>query len=423
MKKLFPIIIALGIFALAYQVVVNFFINSHEINYSIKATNNSFVIDEKYRRVNGQDNYYFYVTDNRNDKYIFNFNEDYNKQKQILKDIKFYNPYDDLKCIAPIYKGDKVGGIVCNYKKDVVEYSYLANNKIEVKEFVESLERLGATRLDWKNNKVTSDNKMTNTSIFNVYKNNLVDNYTFMAWNYNGLFFMRKDKIVEKNYFNSDLYENTNSYLSGKYYYVFDFDKKIGKLNEITYINVEDFGKNVMSFPESLDDNMYINGSYKNNLYLTDLASKKQYVLNPYKDKAEVCGNKDDGYLILEDGNLKNISSKEYFKKKYYFDKSIKVDSLEKKFGNVNIFESDNYYYFKDQVNTFYKVDKSHLEIPVKLFKLDSVSDYLIRDDDILLISNDTMYFYSNNTGLIPIVRNNEFKYNYKNICNFYKKS
>lgn len=422
MKKLFPILVALGIFALAYQIVVNFFINSHEVDYSIKGQSNSFVINEKYKKTKGSDNYYFYVTDNRKDKYIFSFVKDYNKQKQIIKDIKFYNPYDDLKCIAPIYKDNNVGGIICTYKKEIVEYSYLVKNNINVEDFVESLETYGS-RLDWKNNKVTSDNKMSNTSIFNVYKDNLIDNYTFMAWNYNGLFFMKKDKIVEKNYFNNDLYDNTNSYLAGKYYYVFDFDKKIGKLNEITYINVEDYGRNVMSFPETLDDNMYINGSYKNNLYITDLSTKKQYVLNPYKDKAEECGNKEKGYLILESGKLKDITYQEYFKKKYFFDQSVKVEQLEKEFGNINIFESNNYYYFKDQNNVFYKVDRNHLDVKVKLFKVDNVSDYLVRDDDIILISGDTLYFYSNNTGLIPIVKNNEFKYNFKNICNFYKKS
>ena len=36
-----------------------------------------------------------------------------------------------------------------------------------------------------------------------------------------------------------------------------------------------------------------------------------------------------------------------------------------------------------------------------------------------MVVSEDTVYFYNDDIGLLPMYVNSELKYNYKNICNF----
>ena len=71
---------------------------------------------------------------------------------------------------------------------------------------------------------------------------------------------------------------------------------------------------------------MYINGVFDNNLYLTDLKTKTQFALNPYKLESEVVGEGSE-YTILKNNQLEKINSRDYFKAKYYFN-TVNVDNI-----------------------------------------------------------------------------------------------
>ena len=47
---------------LAFQVIINFFVKEHEVEYSIASENKTYEIKEKYRK-DGKDYYDFYVVD------------------------------------------------------------------------------------------------------------------------------------------------------------------------------------------------------------------------------------------------------------------------------------------------------------------------------------------------------------------------
>ena len=98
------------------------------------------------------------------------------------------------------------------------------------------------------------------------------------------------------------------------------------------------------------------------------------------------------------------------------------VPTLEKKYGEIDIYESLNNYYFKTNDNSFYRVSKDYLDTPIKLFHFQSAADWKVSERDIMILSEDTVYLYTEGTGIKPIVKSKEFLFNYKNICNFYKK-
>lgn len=423
MKRIVQIIISLGLLTLFYQIVISFFINSHEVNYSVKLEDNSFIINEKFVKEKNKHTYDFFVTDENKEQFVFSTSKDFGKRKEVIKKIEYFEE-KNLKCILPIYKNKETGEIICKYDGELVNYNYLKSNNISINKFISKLKKDRYNNSSWSDKESNSKKyNMDNSSVFYIYEENLLKDYTFAFWNYNGLFLVGRDKIKNNVYYEKDLYDNSNSTIVGKYYFIFNFENSNSTIIDIDYINLEDYGKTTMTFPGQLSENMYINGVYKNKLYVTDLSSRIQFSLDPYKQEIKEVGNSNDGYFVVVDNNEKVIEEREYFKNKYYFKDEVEVKELDEKYKNIDIVEDGNYYYFKDDKNNFYKVNKEHLELPMKLFSFDSVSEWKVNDDDILIVSDDTMYFYTEDSGLVKIAKNKEFKFNYKNICNFYKKS
>ena len=114
------------------------------------------------------------------------------------------------------------------------------------------------------------------------------------------------------------------------------------------------------------------------------------------------------------------VNKRDFFSDKKYFD-IIKNDELKKKYGDIEFRESGNYYYFLKN-NEFYKVYKDNIEKPIKLVKTNKVVDWKANYNELIYIENDTLYLYTEGRGVRPIVKNSEFKFNYKNMGNFYKK-
>ena len=417
MRKMVFMLIALLIFFFAYQIIINFFITNHDFDYSIKTTDNSFLIHEKYYKDN-IDNYYFKIRDEDNNTFILSSNLDYNKQKQIIKNIVSYKD-DNISCILPIYKKDVVGEVSCIYKGSQVDYSYLETNNVNTKKMVNKMKKNGYI-FDNENKSISNIKKytMSNSSVFSVYEDNLEDNYTFAIWNYSGLFLISKNRIEEKKYYSIDQYDNSNSVIVGKYYFIFYFGDNDTTI-DINYINLEDFGRIPILLKNSLSNEMYVNGVWKNKLYVTDTKNKVQFEFSPINQEGKVISEKDKFYNLV-DNKLETISKKEFFDGEKLFN-NIEVKEINEKFGSVLIKQYKDFYYFlKD--DTFYKVFKDDMKHPIKLLQKSGIVDWDMDKGDIIFVSGDTMYLYSESKGIKPIVSNNEFKYNYKNICNFYKK-
>ena len=98
MKKLLPILFLLGAAALIFQIFVQFFMRHHEIDYSIITKDNSYLIHEKLKVDGKKNTYYFKLVDDNQDTYIFNLEHDYNRQDEIVKDVKYFND-ENLRCI------------------------------------------------------------------------------------------------------------------------------------------------------------------------------------------------------------------------------------------------------------------------------------------------------------------------------------
>ena len=111
---------------------------------------------------------------------------DYNRQKRVIKDIAYYAK-DDIYCIMPVYRRNHIGEITCNYKDSITDFSYLSSVGIDTKPIVEVMYKYNYVNDNVDDKSVADTETLTNGKVFTIYKNNLLKDYIFPIWKYNGL--------------------------------------------------------------------------------------------------------------------------------------------------------------------------------------------------------------------------------------------
>ncbi len=419
MKKYIIILIFIGALALLYQFFVTLFISSHTQTYSIKTKDNHYDIVEDFVQRGDDSIYHFSVVDQNNHTYTFSYTHDFNKQDQIIRDIRYFKK-GNLECIFPIYKRGLFSDVSCIYQDMQVSYSYLVQiQNQDISFIIKQLEKKNYSSLGWKVSLVAD--KEDNLSI---YKKNLFQDYIFTVWFYKGFYLIDQDDVLKKEILDRDSYDNIYSILSDQYYVIANTDEFSNNqgISSFYIYNIKDKGKSKIDFDFHLSKDFYFNGTYQGWVYFTDLDSQLEYRLQPSSLKVEEIGNESLGYQVVKNNQLKKISQREFFKEKIYFESYVENSKLEKKFGTNQIYEDDDFYYYQLKDGRVYRVSREHLDYPVLLFQFPNIVDWKIKDGSIMVVSGDTMYLYSDDLGLRPIVKDPELPYNYKNICNFIKK-
>lgn len=390
----------------------------HEIDYSIITKDNSYLIHEKLKVDGKKNTYYFKLVDDNQDTYIFNLEHDYNRQDEIVKDVKYFDD-ENLRCIFPIFKKGITGDIYCKYKKQQVSYSYLRQtDNSSLDNYIKKLKKSGYIAKSW-----ARDTLPKKDTVYDIYRDNVKDDTIFTVWDYRGFYIINDKKVIKKDFLNHDQYENNLSYLTDNYYVSINTDLNSGNMYASFYLyDILNGGKGRVDLDEQISFNMYINGSYDGKFYYTDLNTKKQYALDPDKETVKEVGNVKDGFKSIQGKKLVTVSSKEYLKSNDIWTNDVVNNVLGNMYGAKEVKKSNDMYYFVTDAGDFYKTDKLNLKNSVLLFHFDSVSEWKVKGDNVMVVSGDTMYYYDDVYGLLPIVTSNEFIYNYKNICDFYVK-
>ncbi len=418
MKKILWILVLLMFLGLCMQGITNFFIKERESEYVV----NNYRINEKLKVVEDTENYDFLISNKKNNVFILSIEENFNKQKKIIEDIKEYKE-GNLKCIYPVYKRGYVGDITCLYDGMQVSYSYLKQiGNSDVEKIIDRLKKDGISNSKWNKSEKKSEVLEYDSKKIEVYQDNILDGYTFLIWRYKGLYILNKKKSEVKDFLEFDQYDNAYSALVGKYYVVADVNPDNEALSELSYYNTKELGKDKMQFPDVTSIKYYFNGVIDNELYITDVGLGKQYIVNPYKDKIKELNAGKDKFISLENGKKVFVDAEELLKEEVYFTMRSNNKELSKLYPKcVDIKEVREYYYFITSDGSVLRVNKNNLEKAELLFTFDNISEWIVKDGDILVVTDDMVYFYSDEAGLLPIARNSELKYNHKNICDFWK--
>ena len=124
MKKMVTVVLLLGAIALIYQFFVSFVISRHDASYSVKTSDNSYMVKENYRKEKNFNMYSLLIEDKDKNTFAAIYNVDLNRSSRIIKDVKEYSD-GNLVCIAPILKDKKIENLSCRLDNNQVSISYL----------------------------------------------------------------------------------------------------------------------------------------------------------------------------------------------------------------------------------------------------------------------------------------------------------
>ena len=422
MKKAMPILFILGFLGLILQVAVNVFITEKTSEYALKTSDNSYKITEHMEVIDNVSYYDIGITDKDGVFYSLFVEEDFNKQTEVIRDIKTFKS-NNLSCIFPIYRRNETGNVTCLYNDEAVSYSYLKQIKnTDIDSIITKLKNDKYSHNSWDRKDVSKSKLYNEGREIEVYQENIIKDYIFLIWRYKGLYILKSDESLIKDYLDEDIYDNTLSAIAGRYYVTADRRKLDSSVSSFYYYNTKDLGKGEIIMDEATSNDVYFNGVYEEKVYMTDIKNKKQYTIDPAREKVEVVGNEADGFINVVNDKKKKVSASEFLKEKVYFN-AVEVDEkLTQKYGDkIEVKKDRDFYYFKTTDGKIYMAHEDKPDKAELLFKLDKVTEWKVKNGDLLLASGNTIYFYSEHEGLLPIAYNKELSYNNKNIIDFWK--
>lgn len=407
LRKAISFSIILMLIFLCYQVAVNFVKNGHNISYTIEKEH-LYNIDEEYSKNDKGEYYLLKVT--RDDDKVFVFDEDnvFNKQKEIVEDIiEFDN--DEVTCVALKYIDDK------NYSeplciKDNQLYSYQAIKKdVDLSSFVKSIKNFDLNKYDKKSTTSTASDITYN-------KDYLLDNEVLVMYDYKVMDYIDSRLTRNMTFSSIDNYKNTLGTVVGSYYLIprlstsatFDTYIKFGLVDGV---------KNEIKLDYKISKQAYINGVYENKLYIFDKSEMKQYEIDPYDDKVTIVGDeKNEGFAFIN-GKETKISVYDLSKEEVKFSEN-KDPYKSLDYDNIFI-EPYKSVYVKN--GKYYKVFEKYPQYSILLFTDNNAKEVKVREDNVYFIKDDSIYRY-NKYGTVQLAMRNELKYNTDNVFDIYLK-
>lgn len=381
--------------------IIKIFKKSHTVeykknNYKIKET---FYIRNNYH-------YYDFIISNKKQTYSYTINKKVNKNKKIVKKVNEYKK-GNIKCIIPIYKGKTKPNTYCLKDNNQVSNYYLKDNK-NYQDILKQAKK-------YKIKTLSSSSQKTKYKKLKVYKNNISNNNAFIIWYYKGIYILKNDELNTQKFLDYDIYDNVLSVTNSRYYVLFD-NSSVNGIEKVHYYDLKKDKYKTFKLKEKLSKDSYINGVCNDLIYITDNRKKLEYTINIKKKKIEVVGKEELGYVKYTNGKKSILTKSDFFMKPQYFDNEIIKN---KKISSEDIIEEGSYSYYLEN-DTFYKKMKKGNKI--LLFSLDNISKWYIYNGNIIIIKDDELYIYNDETGLNIIAEYNELKYNKENIVEFWSK-
>ena len=403
MKRLFFTLIFLFFVYFSLQAFFYFFGPGHTVNYVI----NDFKIKEEY--INNQSkemqSYNFVVSKDNNDFYFQIFNDFGNKEK-IIQDIKFYDK-NNMLCIMPIFIEDKAfTDLMCLRDNVVYNYADLENSNVEIDEFYNSLDKYKT-----KENLNNQDSRNNIT----LYKNNLQPNYYLSFVTYKGFIYANPTNkvLTPKNIFTSDVYDNYLSAYVNEYYVTVNYDEQYGYTRIYLY-DITNGKSEELKVPNNIEKNSYIEGTYKNSLYIFDRSNKKQYEVDTSAKNVLEVGNTSTGVKILRNGTFERVSAYECANKDILFE-YVPTSTDNYHYIGTTGGKKTGYSYYYQQINDSYRIYRTNNNYQKQytyLFKTKYIDKLIIINNYIYFLDDNYIKYYSDLTGVRNLVYNSELYFN-----------
>lgn len=413
MKRAISISVLFVVLFFIFQWGLIFFKKGHEVVYSVFFQDQTFQVTEKYQKKQGD--YYDVMIENQNNTYYYVFQNEFNKQKRIVEKIEYYEE-NDYSCIFPILEQNEGTYLQC-IQNDKIYTSTSFPNQDFISRIETDLEEKGYslhTNID-----LETTEKLINTTI---YTNNLLDHDIITLWDYKGIQVIKIDEFDIRTVLGFDKYENSHGYLVDKYYIVPEYlSTKVLEFSEVTVIDLDTLEYNTIKLNYTLSSNTYMNGVIDHKLYYTDPSNLLQIEVNPSKKSSRLIGSKELGGQIYN-GAWEDINIYDFVNSTITFQEEIPNEIIQQ-YSYLEMIEGDYSYYFTNQNGEVYQVPKEHLDVSILLFQASNLSNVKVVQDTIYYVVDNTVYYFHPTSGKIPILSNNELRYNTKNRIDVFRKS
>lgn len=347
-----------------------FFISNYEINYKV----NDYEVKTIYK------NKRFYTEIKKDDKtYNFDYYSKRKLPKTLISNIDEILG-DDFNCIYPSIDGIETYPL-CYNDNQFIDYHLIDSELLDI----------------YKSNKVTIDKNDKDY----IYYNNLSKNEYVALWNYKGYIIMNDKNYNMIEMFAKDRYDNTLSYLIDDTLYIADYNQE-HEYNKLITLNLVSQKISEILLDNNVDFDSYFVGNIDSKLYLFDNKYSILYEIDTNKNKVDIKGTNEKGFVKYQDGKFINCSKSEY-----------KVNKIKYSINN-------SLYEYKNN-DGFYKIILENKKLAQKINNdnVNIVGEYKNR---VYYSLNDNFYFYEPNIGETKIFYNYELTFNNKNTIFVYNK-
>ena len=187
-------------------------------------------------------------------------------------------------------------------------------------------------------------------------------------------------------------------------------NNSVNGIDTIYSYNIKNNKLKKITLDKKISKDSYINGVINNKVFLTDRKKKREYSFDLNTSKLESIDSDGMTYITYHNNIKKELSKSDFFKTDQLFIKKDYNKDLNKE-GWIN----NNYFYYQDNKN-IYKTSLSNINKSILLLELDNIKEWQIVGEEIIILSEDTIYAYNDKRGLRKIVEYKELNYNYENI-------
>jgi len=406
MKKLFVMLVILFALYLGVQFAFNFLSKGGSNSYVIEEGNMSFeIFEESY--FSGNNNNYSYSI--KTDKNTFNFqiDDNFNKENQILKSIKYFND-SKYECILPIFKGNKIVIDMLCYDGTKTTYYYNIKGKNKnLDKFILDIE-------EYKLTKFTDMTKSQKIENINIYKDNLVENHYLALTNYKGIYNISSNfNAVAYNIslFNKDVYNPKTSAFINNYYITADYDQNYN-FREFNIINLVRLDTNTITTDNKISFDSYIQGIADNKLYIYDKENKTQYEINI--EKETVVSYTGNNLKYYNKGEWTTMTTAEANQGKLF--EYEQLDLTDDKYSRIDKVgnEVGYYYLYKKNGSSYdaYSMDIQNKDSLKYIFSTKNIDNISYVDEYIYFVNNDKVQLFNHEFGIKNIVEYKELQFN-----------
>lgn len=396
MKKKLLLLVSAIILILVFYLIYKASIKDYKIQYKVS----NFKVEEHYYKT--KNHIYDITITNKKETNTYTLKHNFNKNKKIVKSIKRIKK-DNLSCIIPIYKKDIDLNIYCNLDNKQVSVDYLLKtNNNSFKDIKKKIKKYKITF-------PTSSNVKKTFKKIDIYQDNIEDNLVYYIWDYKGIYILEKEKKAYQKILTYDLYDNLMSCIVNGNYLLWE-NNSVNGIDTIYSYNIKNNKLKKITLDKKISKDSYINGVIDNIVYLTDRKKKREYSFDLNTSNLATIDSDGMTYITYQNNIRKELSKSDFFKTDQLFIKKDYNKDLNKE-GWIN----NNYFYYQDN-NYIYKTSLSNINKPILLLELDNIKEWQIVGEEIIILSEDTIYAYNDKRGLRKIVEYKELNYNYENI-------